>query len=224
MVGITIVLISLFFTMRRTGLIAATGAIMFILLRYINPFQRKIPWAKVALSFLILGVSGVIALRSRAGTDLLIRMSDLNPSEGTGSGRYDFWCISVKHILNRGICEQVMGEGMGSIRDVLYEDYGLPIGSHTAWLDLIHAFGVFGLIGIGWWFFELIRFANYLHKFKEPAFQGVFSTIIIFFLFSIGQGGFCSPSFAITYAALGFWAGQIGDYRRQAFDARCTFY
>lgn len=218
--GIMIALVSLFFTMRRTGLIAAASAILLILLCYLNPFRRRIPWAKMALAVLILGVSVVISLRSQAGTDLLARMSDLNPSEGSGSGRYIFWRISLNHILNRGIDAQIVGEGMGSIRDVMYKHFGHEIGSHTPWLDLTHAFGVFGLIAIGWWYVELIRFAKYLRIIKDPAFQGVFSAIVIFFLVSLGQGGFASPAFALIYAALGFWASRV-SYGSQTYYGCC---
>ncbi len=212
--GMMVLLISLFFTMRRTALIAAAGGILCILARNINPFRSRIPWRQALLVALVLCVLIVIGLRSQAGQDLLDRMSDMDPSKGSGSGRYIFWRISLNHILDRSISDQILGEGMGSIRDVMYRHFGHSIGSHTPWLDLTYAFGVFGLIAIGWWFLELIRFANYLRTVKDPTFQGVFSAIIILFLISLGQGGFSDPSFALTYAALGFWAGQI-FYGRQ---------
>ena len=220
--GIMIAFVSVFFTMRRTELISAISAVLLILILNLNPLRRRIPWAKVALAVLVLGVSAIIGLRSQAGTDLLVRMSELDPSKGSGSGRYVIWSISLNHIMNRSSSAQMFGEGMGSIRDVMYRHFGHSIWSHTSWLDLTHAFGIFGLMAIGWWYFELTRFANYLRTAKDSAFQGVFSAIVILFLISLGQGGFSDPSFALTYAALGFWAGQI-SYRRQVHYARCAF-
>jgi hypothetical protein len=216
--GIVVAIVSLFFTMVRTELIAAICAIMIVLIRYLDPFRRGIPWIKVAIAALVLSMFVVIGLQSQAGQDLLNRMSDLNPTEGSGSGRYTFWSISLNHISNRDISAQILGEGMGSIRDVMYRSFGISIWSHNAWLDLTYAFGIFGLIAIGWWYLELIRFAIYLRRIKSAAFQGVFSAIIILFLNSIGQGGFSDPSFALTYAALGFWTGRA-SYGRQVHYA-----
>jgi len=220
--AVMVLLISLFFTMRRTALIAAAGAILCIVARNINPFRSRIPWCQTLLVALVLCVLIVLGLRSPAGQDLLVRISELNPSKGSGSGRYIFWRISLNHILNRSMDAQIFGEGMGSIRDVMYIHFGHSIGSHTAWLDLTYAFGAFGLIAIGWWYLELIRFAKYLHTVKDSTFQGVFSAVVIFFLVSLGQGGFSDPSFALTYAALGFWAGQI-SYRRQVHYGKYAF-
>jgi hypothetical protein len=132
----------------------------------------------------------------------------LDPREGSGSGRYVFWNIALNHILKRSVDDQIVGEGMGSIRDMLERQFGLSIGNHNAWLDLTYAFGIFGLMTIAWSYLELIRFANYLRSGKDLLFQGVFSAIVILFLISFGTGGFFDPSFALTYAALGFWTGQ----------------
>jgi len=145
-------------------------------------------------------------------------MSDLDPSKGNGSGRYIFWFVSLNHIVDRSISAQIFGEGMGSIRDAMYREFGHSKSGHTPWLNLTNAFGVFGLMAIVWWYLELIRFANYLRTVKDPRFQGVFSAVVIFFLVSLGQGGFSDPSFALTYAALGFWAGRV-SYRRQVYYA-----
>jgi len=216
--GMMVLLISLFFTMKRTALIAVAGAILCILARNLNPFRSRIPWRRALLAALVICVLIVIALQSQAGKDLLDRMSELDPSQGTGSGRYTFWRIAINNIMDRGIGAQILGQGTGSIRDVMDRHFGSPIGSHTAWLDLTHAFGIFGLMAIGWWYLELIRFANYLRTVRDPAFQGVFSAIVILFLISIGQGGFSDPSFALIYVALGFWAGKV-SYRSLPHNA-----
>lgn len=86
--------------------------------------------------------------------------------------------------------------------------FGHRIGSHTDWLDLFQAFGLCGLIAIGWWYIELIRFIIYLRRHRSPPFQGAFSDVIVLFLISVGQGrSGCDAGFALTYTALGFWAG-----------------
>jgi hypothetical protein len=142
-----------------------------------------------------------------AGPDLMGRFKDLNPSEGTGSGRYIFWRITLEHIINRPIRAQLLGEGMGSIRDLTGQRFGLSVGSHNDWLDMVHALGLAGLIGIAWWFFELTRLVWCLHQRHEGLFQGACAFVIILSLMSIGTGGSFDPSWALSYAAIGFWSG-----------------
>jgi hypothetical protein len=221
--GIMIVLVCLFFTMQRTSLIAAAGVILLVLIHYLRLFQLRIPWSKCVLAILVLGVFAVIGARTQAGSDLLTRMSDLDPREGSGSGRYVFWQISLNHILKRSIGTHIIGEGMGSTRDMLERYFGLGIGNHNAWLDLTYAFGIFGLMTIVWAYFELARFANYLRSGGDSLFQGAFSAIVILFLISLGTGGFYDPGFALTYAALGFWAGQ-SSYWEPFYYAGRAFY
>jgi len=221
--GILIILVSLFFTMQRTSLIAAASAILIILIHHLWSSQQRIPWSKAILAILVLGVLVVIGFRTQAGSDLLTRMSDLDPREGSGSGRYVFWHIALNHILKRSVGDHIVGEGMGSIRDMLDRHFGMGIGNHNAWLDLTYAFGIFGLMAIAWSYLELIRFANYLRSGQDLLFQGVFSAIVILFLVSFGTGGFYDPGFALTYAALGFWVGQSA-YWEPFYYAGRAFY
>jgi hypothetical protein len=221
-VGILIIFVSLFFTMLRTTLIAATVALLVISSWYLYLFRRKINLPKAVIAILVVVVFVVMGLRTQAGSDLLKRMSDLDPREGSGSGRYIFWRISLNYILDRDISAQVLGEGMGSVREIIYQNFGLAIKSHNDWLDFAFSFGIFGLLAALWSYLELVRFANYLRSVKDLKFQGVFSAIVILLLISLGMGGFYDPSFALTYAALGFWAGQVSDYRRTTNYVECT--
>ncbi|MBN1972130.1 MAG: O-antigen ligase family protein [Sedimentisphaerales bacterium] len=207
--GIIICLVSLFFTMRRTVLIAAIAAIFLVLMYDFFPFRRRIRKSTVIIAILTLCALGIISLRTQAGADLLARMSDLNPLYGTGSGRYTFWFIALKHILNRNIISMIMGDGLGRIRDVMYNDFGMYIGSHNDLLDFTYAFGIFGLFTLIWWYYELIRFTNYLRINKATAFQGSLSVITIFIIISMGQGGESyNPDLALIFMILGIWAGQ----------------
>ncbi len=218
--GLVLLFVSLFFTMCRTALIAATAALGSSLLIYVSCLGRRIPWRKIlVLAGVLLLVTG-LGLCTRAGADLRERFRDLNPFEGTGSGRYLFWQVSLGHIVNRPMDAQLLGEGMGRVRDVMGQNWGHPIVSHNDWLDFANAFGLFGLIGISWWYFELVRFAWRLRDRKDGPFQGACAGAILLGLISIGTGGFYDPAWALTYAALGFWAGRAG-YERRCSHAGC---
>jgi hypothetical protein len=209
--GVAILYASLFFTMRRSALIAAAVATACSFLIYLSPFEGRIPWRRTLGMLAVLLVLLGIGLNTPAGADLMARFRELKPSEGTGSGRYIFWRISLEHVLDRAIHAQLWGEGVGCIRDLMKERYGLAIPSHNDALDLVNAFGWCGLIGIGWWYCELARFARRLYRRHDGLFQGACASVIILGLISLGTGGSFEPPWAFSYAAMGFWAGRAAE-------------
>lgn len=212
--GVGILLVTVFFTMRRTELIAAVAAIGVVLFFNGIVFRQRVPWQKVVVAVLAITMLAWIGLRTPAGTALMARFQDLDPSEGTGSGRYVFWGIAFDHIMNRTMDAQVVGEGIGAIRDVLSHGFGLEIGCHNDWLDVVCAFGVVGLLAFGWWYLVLMRFIIGLYNDHHPAFCGALSVYVILILVSFGTGGVLEPTFAVTYASLGLWgAAPIGGER-----------
>ena len=206
--GIVLLFASLFFMMCRSALIAATVATCSSFLINLRSVGRRILRRRILPSVAILLLLAGLGLGTAAGADLIERFRDLNPLEGTGSGRYIFWRIALEHILNRPMHVQLLGEGMGSIRDVIGQRFAYSIGAHNDWLDLTNAFGLCGLIGISWWYAELARFAWGLRGRQDGLFQGACASVIVLALISAGTGGFFEPSWALTYAALGFWAGS----------------
>lgn len=205
--GMVLLFASLFFMMCRNALIAAAVATCSSFLINLRSLGRRILWRRTLASIGVLVLLAGIGLGTAAGTDLIERFRDLNPFEGTGSGRYIFWRISLERIMNRPMHVQLLGEGMGSMRDVIGPRSGHSIGAHNDWLDFVYALGLGGLIGISWWYFELARFAWGLRGRQDGLFQGACASVIILTLISVGTGGFFDPSWALTYAAMGFWAG-----------------
>jgi hypothetical protein len=198
-------------------------AVLFVLIWYVEPLRHQAHRGKIALAVLVLGVLTVTSLRTQAGADLLARIRELDPREGSGSGRYIFWSVSLNHIVDRAVDAQIWGEGVESIRDVMDEHLGQSIGAHNDWLGLTHALGVFGLAGIVWWYFKLMRFTSYLRRQMGTEYRGALSALVIFTLISLGQGGFYDPSLAVMYAALGFWAGRQSYWEPLCY-ARCAFH
>jgi hypothetical protein len=203
----------LFFTMCRNGLIAALAAMCGSFLIYLSPFggaSRR----RLLLPLGVLFLLAVVGLGTSAGSDLVERFRDLNPSEGSGSGRYAIWRVSLKHAMHRPMRARVLGEGRGSISDVIDQHTGLNTGSHNDWLDFVSSFGLCGLIGISWMSFEIVRFAWGLRGRQDGLFVGACAFVIILGLMSIGSGGSYEPSWALSYAAMGFWAGHAA-YAKQ---------
>ncbi len=210
--GIALLLASLFFTFRRSSLIAAVVAICSIVPANLTRVRHRIPWRSTLMPIGILILLAGIGLNTDAGVDLMERFRDLSPFEGSGSGRYIFWRISLEHIMSRCLCDQLWGEGVASIRDLMKLHYGYWIGSHNDWLDVTHAFGIFGLVAIVWWYVELARFSRRMAR--ASCSQGVRASFVILVLMSLGTGGSFEPVWALSYAALGFWACQEMNMKR----------
>jgi hypothetical protein len=207
--GVGIVCVLLFFTMCRSALIAAALGTVCSLLMGMTRLGGRVSWCKALVPIGLILLLTSIALNTAPGTDLTARFKDLNPQEGSGSGRYIFWKISLEHILHRPLRAQLWGDGMGSIRNVLKERFGLAIGCHDDWLDFAAAFGLCGWIGMGWWHYELVRLVWSFRGRPEGLFQGVCAAVIILVLNSLGTGGSLDPAWALTYAGLGFWVGHM---------------
>jgi hypothetical protein len=205
--GLWLLSASVFFTMCRSSLIAGGAATGCAFLINLATRQRRLQQRTVVAFLGILLVQLGLGLGTGAGADLVKRFQDLHPGRGTGSGRYAFWEISGDHIRERPLHTQVLGEGMGSIREVMEEQFGAPIGSHNDWLDFVNNLGLCGLAGICWWYGGLVRFAWRLRGRRDGPFQGVCAVTLMLALISTGTGGFFEPCWTLCYAALGFWAG-----------------
>ncbi|UCE46362.1 MAG: O-antigen ligase family protein [Phycisphaerales bacterium] len=220
--AVVLLLVSLFFTMRRTDLIAAVVTVLFIVIGNLKPW-RRVRHGKMVCALCLLAIITLAGLRSAPGADLVSRFKDLDPSQGTGSGRYIIWRVALDHMAERPLGEQALGEGMGSIRDVIDRHFGSALGGHNDWLDITFSFGVVGLMALGWWYLTLARFTIALYRIRHPVLQGVFSSLVILFLMSAGSGGVFDPSFAMVYAALGFWAAMV-PFRGPHEYAGCASY
>jgi hypothetical protein len=218
--GVILLLVVLFFTMRRTDIIAAAVCIVLILLYNFKPW-RRVHSGKFVCTLVLLAALAFAVLHSAPGADLVARFKDLDPSEGTGSGRYSFWGIALEHMLERPFWANILGEGMGSVRDVMSRRFGNTIGCHNDWLDITYAFGIIGLAGLGWWYLTLASFTINLYAAAYPAFPGVLSALAVLGLISVGTGGAFDPTFVMIYAALGFWAGTV-QFSGGADYAGCT--
>lgn len=209
MAATVVLFTSLFFTMRRTSLIAGAAATGSSALIYLISCWHRILWRRILVLIGVFILLAGVGLSTTAGADLIERFRDLNPSVGTGSGRYVLWRISLEHIMHRPIHVQLLGEGMGSLNDVIQQERGRWIGAHNDWLNFASAFGLCGVIGISWWFFELARLTWSFRCRQDGLFQGACAALVMLGLISIGTGRFFNPSWALTYAALGFWAGRV---------------
>lgn len=215
MAATVVLFTSLFFTMRRTSLIAGVVATCSSVLIYLISCWRRILWRRVLVLIGIFILLAGVGLSTSAGDDLIERFSDLNPfSGGTGSHRYIFWRVSLEYIMHRPMHVQLLGEGMGSLNDVIKQSGGRWICAHNDWLNFAGAFGLCGLTGISWWFFELARLTWSFRCRQGGLFQGACAALVMLGLVSIG-GGFFNPAWALTYATLGFWAGHVTSEDQQ---------
>lgn len=71
---------------------------------------------------------------------------DTDRGDDVGSGRSTFWKITWDSYKEKSIENIIFGNGTNSVAPVLEAKYGLSIGAHNGWLDILYTFGIVGLL------------------------------------------------------------------------------
>ena len=106
--------------------------------------------------FLILGLIIIFPVLNEALTNLQLR-NEIDLERGTtGSGRSIFWLIVLQDFFTHDIFHIILGNGTNSVAELLDRTYGLAIGAHNGWLDILYTFGLIGLLLYGKIIFSFI--------------------------------------------------------------------
>ena len=121
--------------------------------------------------FLILGFIIIIPVLREAVQNIQLRTEIDIEKGGTGSGRTVFWLIVLQDFFTHGVTHLIIGNGTNSVADLLDKTYGLAIGAHNGWLDILYTFGFVGLFLYGTIIFSFIgrdkKISSHLPEFKH---------------------------------------------------------
>lgn len=97
--------------------------------------------------FLLILVSIVIYPILKIAIYNIMLRNELDASTGSyGSGRSIFWLIVWNDFWNKDLLHILFGNGMNSIAPLLKMKFGIAIGAHNGWLDMLYSYGILGLI------------------------------------------------------------------------------
>jgi hypothetical protein len=147
------------------------------------------------------------------GDELAERFVDADVTAGgTGSGRVEFQRIALESIRDRDVLLNVFGEGVGAIRETLAGNFGLAIGGHNDWIDVVYGLGLIGGALFLWYHVGIVRTALRVGGAHRMVIVMAFAGLGVIELTS---GGALGPNFAPTLALFGLVRGQHEFARRR---------
>lgn len=170
---------------QRSAALAAVASFPFCL-SYLRPCVRK----SDLLILLVLG--SIVALPVLV--DALQNIHERNmydiEHDDLGSGRLVFWGIVLVDYASHGIVNLLVGNGTNSVAPLLERMYGIAIGAHNGWLDILYTFGAVGVLIYGFIQFRFI-FRNKRISRMVPVMRNMYLIIfIIFFVKSVTSHGY----------------------------------
>lgn len=156
------------------------------------PFALKTLYRNLRKKDLIILFFLAIALSPLLFTSIqnLIARNQLDADKGTiGSGRSIFWLMVINGFLDGNIFQILFGNGTNSVASLIEAQYGLSIGAHNGWLDILYTFGILGFSILAIIIFQFIIYAKKIRKeFNNEGTVLLILFIIYFFKASTSHG------------------------------------
>lgn len=160
---------------QRTAALVALGTLPFSY-KY---FRGSISGKKL---FLIIFFAIIFAfpLIEAAIDNFIIRQEYEEAHDSIGSGRFEFWAISIDSYLNGNILNIIVGYGYFAINALLDKKYGVAISAHNGFIEHIYAFGLIGFFIYLSIYYNIYRLYIRLKKLKDEK-----NNVILVMLISI---------------------------------------
>ena len=134
------VVVGCIFSGQRSAALAAIASFPFCWTHLKQHIKKN---DKIILFFLV--IIAIYPILKIAITNIMLRNA-LDASTGSyGSGRSIFWRIVWDDFWTKDILHILFGNGMNSIAPLLKMKFGIAIGAHNGWLDMLYSYGIIGL-------------------------------------------------------------------------------
>lgn len=135
---------------QRSAALAVVLSFPFCLL-YLAKYIRKRDVLIISIIVLVLMPLFVSSVNN------LFERNMADADKGTvGSGRSVFWKIVWDSFWDGNLFNILLGNGTNSVVPVIENGYGLAIGAHNGWLDMLYSFGIIGVVVYGTVIFRLV--------------------------------------------------------------------
>ena len=202
LVGIALCVASIAATQRRSSAVAAVAALMVFGAFTARPSNRRAALQVATLFVLLAVVIDGLAVLTPVGVEFAERFQDLNFRDGgTASGRTEFQRIALAHVVARDVPELIFGEGPRALQQVLGREFGIAIGGHNDWIDVLYGLGLAGVGLFSWFYANLARVAWRLEpQGRAVAMMSLVGSVIL----GATTGGALDPTAAPMFALFGF--------------------
>lgn len=171
----------------RTGwLMFFVGCIMLIDWKKINfsNLHRYILWFLVGICALLLFFLNNTDFRNRI-TEKNVWNQD-KEVEIDGSGRFDYWKVSLTNYVKNDWYGLLFGKGLEGVKDDMERAIGYRIFSHNHFVDILAAYGLFGLILLVFYFISLYFFIKKYGR-GSPYQNLAYIFWVLYFIFAFFQ-------------------------------------
>lgn len=171
-----VLLIACLYSGQRSAALAAVVSFPFCLYFLKSSIKKK----DIYILFL-LGVFIVSPILIKALQNIHVRNQYDVDTEALGSGRLIFWAISIRDFFQHGLFSIVFGNGTNSVAKVIENQYGLSIGAHNGWIDMLYTFGFVGEFIYVLIFYTLLRNNKEVNRFL-PSYKNLYLILLLIFV------------------------------------------
>lgn len=202
--SVGIVLVVLFSSMKRGGLLAfGAGMLVYILVReHVNSKTRFWGWFMAIIAVAVLGIA-FWYLGTHNDNYVLERF--VNIQEDEGSGRLDVWKQTWSMIINSDLVNFLFGHGYNAV----LMDSPLYLSAHNDWLEVWYDYGLIGFLLLVFAIVSWIRFALHLYMEKSPMAASCFMLGTVFAVLTMISHVVIYPWMAWVCLCLGIFMGQV---------------
>lgn len=196
----SLLLLACIYSGQRSAALAAVASLPFCLW-YLKGSIKKTD----IIIFAAIALIVALPLLQDALQNLRVRNETDFERGSIGSGRSIFYLLVIQGFLDGGPLHILIGNGTNSVVELLDRTYGLAIGAHNGWLDIMYTFGILGLILYGNIFIQILK-RNKSTNLELPEYKNMYliAFIIFFIKASTSHGYFdtdCIP-FLTTIAMM----------------------
>lgn len=218
---IGLAIIAIIITVKRGAIVALTisGMAYYLYGVMINSTFSK--FVTMTFSFMVLlGIAGLIMMNN-------IESIETRFSDTSGSGRDVLYLLLISHWLDADTISQVFGFGINSVQQYTSTVYSGAFSSdsgiyaHSDWLQLIHDFGLIGIVILFWIHYAVIRLIILGHNMNLGYTPALLMGYIILFLVNIYSGHLFAPGaflfgILVAYCAAKFSIAKLANISHQA--------
>lgn len=201
------VVILLFLTAKRTGLIALIlGFASYFIISIRNQDSLKKKWRSIiGIALLALLLIGFTSYYSEQTNYIILRLNNI--TEDQGSGRFREWNSIIELVKSSPLVNQIIGHGFQAVPTHVHP-YGKAIFAHNSYIEFLYDLGIIGLaiitsvaVNMIWKSFRLIK--------EKSAFAptAAFATIIVL-TFSLSSYCFEESNYIMMISA--YWGMMRG--------------
>jgi len=170
-----LVFVACIYSGQRSAALAAILSFPFCTNYLFNRLKKK--------EFLIICLLVLVAIPVLVvSVDNIIQRNLVDIEKGTiESGRSEFWTFVWRDFWSGDIFSILFGNGTNSVVGVIERDYGLAIGAHNGWLDILYTFGLTGVLLYGCIIFGFVV-RNFQINRLLPEYRNLYLIMFVIFI------------------------------------------